>query len=117
MVEEPPPRLLLSIAEEPDENSDAKSSSSPALAASRVLPIVDDLEGGAPLVDEDADAAPGAGCQVKAADPSPPADPLNLQGALPLHSGHEQEKAELMRKVNRLREIAHLYNDAAEEWF
>ena len=75
------------------------------------------LCGGAPVVYEDADAAPDTGCQRKAADPAPPADPLNVQGALPLHSGHEEEKAELLRKVNRLSEIAHLYNDAAEEWF
>ena len=57
---------------------------------------VDDFEGGAPVVDEDAFAAPDAGCQRKAADRAPPADrdPLNLQGALPLHSDHEEEKAE-----------------------
>ena len=80
------------------------------LAAGRVLPvpIVHDFEGGAPLVDEDADAAPDAGGQGKAADQAPPDDPLNVQGALPLHSGHEQEKAELLRKVDRLREVAHL---------
>ena len=34
-----------------------------------------------------------------------------------LHSGHEQEKEQLLSKVNRLRDIAHVYNDAAEEWF
>ena len=36
---------------------------------------------------------------------------------MPLHSGHEQEKAELLLIVNRLREITNLCNDAAEEWF
>ena len=43
---------------------------------------VDDFEGGAPVVDEDADAALDACCQRKAADLAPPADPLNLLGAL-----------------------------------
>ena len=81
------------------------------------VPIVDDFEGGAPVVDEGADAASDACCQRKAADPVPSADPLDVQGALPLHSGHEQEKFELLLKVNRLREIAHLCNDTAEEWF
>jgi len=61
--------------------------------------------------------ASDAGCQRKAADPAPPADPLKLQGALQLHSGPDEEKAELLRKVSRPREIAHLYNDEAEEWF
>ena len=56
-----------------------------------------------------------AGCQRKAADPVPPADPLIVPGALPLQLGHEQEKAELLLTVNRFREIAHLCNDAAEE--
>ena len=56
-----------------------------------------------------------AGCQRKAADPAPPADPLNVQGALQLHSGYEEEKAQLLGKVNQLREIAHLYNDVAED--
>ena len=78
---------------------------------------VDDFDGGAPIVDEDVDAASDAGCQRKAANPAPPADPLKLQGASQLHSGHDEEKAELLRKVSRLREIAHLYNDEAEEWF
>ena len=60
------------------------------LVASRVLqvPIFDDFEGGTPVVDEDGDAIPDAGCQRKAADSAPPADPLNVQSALPLHSGH-----------------------------
>ena len=61
---------------------------------------VDDFEGGAPVVDEDADTALDAGCQRKAADPAPPADPLNLRGASQLHSGHEEETAELLRKAN-----------------
>ena len=63
------------------------------LAASRVLPvpIVNDFEVGAPVVDEDADAAQDTCCQCKAADPAPPADPWNVQGALPLNSGHEEE--------------------------
>ena len=45
------------------------------------------------------------------------ADPLNARCSSPLHSGYDAEKAELLRKVSRLREIAHLYNDEAEEWF
>ena len=40
-----------------------------------------------------------------------------VQGAQQLHSDHDNEKAELQRKVNRLREIVHLDNDMAEEWF
>ena len=44
---------------------------------------------------------PGCECKhCKAADLTPPADLLNLQGALPLHSGHKEEKAELLRNVN-----------------
>ena len=65
------------------------------LAASRVLTVplvrVDNFvvgQPGAPVVYEDADAAPDTGCQRKAADPAPPANPLNVHGALPLHSGH-----------------------------
>ena len=64
-----------------------------------------------PIVEEDTDTAR---CQRKAADPAPPADPLKVQGAQPLHSGHEEEKAELLHKVNRLREIV-LHNNLAEE--
>ena len=45
------------------------------------------------------------------------ADPLNARCSSPLHSGYDAEKAELLRKVSRLREIAHLYNNEAEEWF
>ena len=30
---------------------------------------------------------------------------------------HEEENAELLLKLSRLREIAHHYNDEAEEWF
>ena len=56
---------------------------------------VDDYQGGSPVV----------------------ADPLNARSASQLHSGYNAEKAELLRKVSRLREIAHLYNDEAEEWF
>ena len=66
------------------------------------------------------DATPDAGCQRKATDPAPPADFLNVQGALPLHFSHKEEKAELLRKVKRLREIAHLYNEGdqgVKEWF
>ena len=82
-------------AEEPDEYSQAESSSSQALPpvvrfqyqSSKLQEEenerheVDNFEGGAPVVDreEDTDAAPGAGCQRKVADPAPPADPLNLQ--------------------------------------
>ena len=36
------------------------------------------------------------------------------RGASPLHEG---ENAEHLRKVSRLRDIAHHYNDEAEEWF
>ena len=61
---------------------------------------VDDLHGAAPTVDEDDDTAPDAGCQRKAADPAPPADPLKLQGASQLHSGDEEGKVELLHKVN-----------------
>ena len=64
------------------------------------VPIVDEFEGGAPVVDEDNDAAQDACCQRKAADLAPPADPLNVQGVLQLHSGHEKEKAEPLLKVN-----------------
>ena len=60
--------------------------------------------------------------QRKAADPAPSGEPLNVQGSLPLHSVHEEEKAKILgivRKVNKLSEIAHLYkdSDAAVEWF
>ena len=126
-TESPPPHP----AEAPDEYSDAEFSSSPAsppvvCSQYRLSQLkeeengrdeVDDFDGGAPIVDEDVDAASDAGCQRKAADPAPPADPLKLQGASQLHSGPDEEKAELLRKVSRLREIAHLYNDEAEEWF
>ena len=67
------------------------------------------------MVDKDADTSPDAGCQCKAADLAPPADPLNLQGTLLLHSGHEEEKVELLCKVNQLRKVALLDNEAAEE--
>ena len=106
------------------------------LAASRLFPVpifpiegggelahneVDDFHGGAPIVDEDVDATSDAGFQRKAADQAPPADPFELQGASQLHSGHEEEKADLLRKlrckVSWLREIVHLYNDEVEEWF
>ena len=39
---------------------------------------------------------------------------LYQRGASPLH---EEENAELLRKVSRLRDIAHHYKDEAEEWF
>ena len=72
------------------------------LTASFVLSvqIVDDFEGGAPVVNEDADATPDASCQRKAADPAPPADPLNVQGTLPPHSDRSATITELLRKVN-----------------
>ena len=41
-----------------------------------------------------------AGCQRKAADLVPPTNPFNVPGAVPLHLGPEQEKAELLLKVN-----------------
>ena len=44
-------------------------------------PIVNDFDGGAPLVDKDTDAAVDAGCQRKAANQAPPTNPLNVQGA------------------------------------
>ena len=43
--------------------------------------------------------------------------PFNLQGTLQLHSGHEEEKEELIHKVKQLRETVHFYNDKAEELF
>ena len=78
----------------------------------------DYVEGGSPVVDEDANTAPDAGCQCKEVNQAPPADPLNVQYASQLHSGYDVEKAKLLYKVNRLQEIAHpsLYNDEAEEW-
>ena len=44
-------------------------------------------------------------------------DPMNWQRASPLCSGHKKEKAEPQFKLNRLWEIAHLYNDNEEECF
>ena len=66
--------------------------------------IVDDFEGGALLAVEDANAALEACCQRTAADQAPPADALNsyVHCSLPLDSGHEQEKEELLYKVNLL---------------
>ena len=46
-----------------------------------------------------------------------PVDPLNLQSTQQLHSGHEEEKAELLDKVNRLRETEYLCNNKLEVWF
>ena len=79
------------------------------------VPIVNIFEGGAPLVYRDAYAAPDTGCQSKASDLVPPTYPLNVQGALQLHSGHEQEMAEILLNVNQLKEIVHLCNSPAEQ--
>ena len=70
------------------------------------------VEVAATAVDEDADAAPPTCCQSEAASQAPSAYPLHQRGALPLHEG---ENAELLRKVSRLREIVHHYNDNEEE--
>ena len=74
------------------------------------------VEVAATAVDEDADAAPSTCCQSEANSQAPSSYPLYQQGAPPLHE-EQNENAELLRKVSRLREIAHHYNDEAEEWF
>ena len=72
-------------AKEPDEHSDAESSSFPA--------------------------SPPVVCSQYQLST---ADSLNVQGAQLLHAGHEAENAELLHQVNRPREIAHLYKNEAE---
>ena len=47
--------------------------------------------------------------------PSQAADPLNQQGTSPLHSGQEEENAELLLKVNQPSEIAHHNNTKMED--
>ena len=42
---------------------------------------VDDIEGGSPVVDKDANTAPDASCQCKAPGPAPQADPLTVHMA------------------------------------
>ena len=70
--------------------------------------------------EKSADGDPFAGCQREADDlapcDTPSDDPSESQGTSPLRSGHEEKNAELRRKVKRLRDIAHHYNDEAEEW-
>ena len=67
--------------------------------------------------EKSADGDPFAGCQREADDlapcDTPSDDPSESQGTSPLRSGHEEKNAELRRKVKRLRDIAHHYNDEA----
>ena len=118
IIESPKPQT----AKKPDGYSDTKSSSSPVLTSvacshyklSKLQAEKRNVEVAATAVDEDADAAPPTYCQSEAATQAPSSYPWYQQGASPLH---EEENAELLHKVNRLREIAHHYNDEVEEWF
>ena len=131
-IESPPQQFCPHTAEEPDENSHAEASSSPAsqpvvwsqyqlskFQEEDGRDEVDHFTGApeVPAVNEDANAPPITGCQREASDQASSSNPWKQQGTSLLGYGHEVEKEELWRKVNRLRKIAHHYNDEAEEWF
>ena len=111
--------------QEQEEYSDSESSSSPAFTPVTVVPVCqcrfhyqcpsctrrrlkhdsDEPEAGATAVDENADAAPPAGCQRDSeAAAQPEAPPPARRRASPLR---EVGNTELQRKVNGRRETTH----------
>jgi len=126
-----PQQFCPQTAEEQDENSHAEASSPPAsqpvVCSQYRLSKFQEEEDGRDEVDHftgepeapavNADAPPITGCQREASDQASSSYPWKRQGTSLLGYGHEVEKEELWRKVNRLRKIAHHYNDEAEEWF
>ena len=71
----------------------------------------------AAAVNKDADATPITGCQREASNQASSSDPWKLQGPSLLGYCQEVEKEEPQHKVNQRRDIAHHYNDEAEEWY
>ena len=83
------------------------------------VPIVDDFEGWALLVNEDAYAdpvPPDAGCQPhsqrKAANPVPPADPLNVRGCIQATSTTQGDCASFQRRCRRV--IQQIHHDEVQ---
>ena len=75
---------------------------------------VEDAEGKASAVENEANEAPVDGCQCYATYQALSACSLNRKGASQLHPGFKEENMELQSKVGLLRDISHHCNNKME---